>query len=58
MELRCGDMDRLHPLWPLPPAVPGQRPVSRVPAAAGGVGRAEAHGGPGNTQDGIAIACL
>ena len=43
VELRCDDMDRLHPLWPLPPAVSGQRPVSRVPAAATGAGRAEAH---------------
>ena len=32
VELRCDDMDRLHPPWPLPPAVPGQLPVSRVPA--------------------------
>ena len=44
VELRCDDMDRLHPLCPLPPAVSGQRPASRVPAAAAGAGRAEAHG--------------
>ena len=29
-------MDKLNPPWPLPPAVSGQRPVSRVPAAAAG----------------------
>ena len=34
VELHCDDMDKLHPPWPLPPAVSGQRPVSRVPAAA------------------------
>ena len=36
VELHYDDMDKLHPLWPLPPAVSGQRPVSRVPAAAAG----------------------
>ena len=46
----CDDMDRLHPLWPLPPAVSGQRPASRVPAAAAGAGRAEAHGGGPGTR--------
>ena len=30
------DMDKLHPPWPLPPAVSGQRPVSHAPAAAAG----------------------
>ena len=25
VELRCDDMDRLHPPWLLPPAVPGQQ---------------------------------
>ena len=33
VELHYDDMDKLHPPWPLPPAVSGQRPVSRVPAA-------------------------
>ena len=50
VELHCDDMDRLHPLWPLPPAVSGQRPASRVPAAAAGAGRAEAHGGGPRTR--------
>ena len=36
MELHYDDMDKLHSPWPLPPAVSGQRPVSRVPAAAAG----------------------
>ena len=36
VELHYDDMDKLHPPWPLPPAVSGQRPVSRVPAAAAG----------------------
>ena len=66
VELHYDDMDKLHPPWPLPPAVSGQRPVSRVPAAAAGadrVGRAaggwaEAHGGgPGETHGGV-ITCL
>ena len=74
VELHYDDMDKLHPPWPLPPAVSGQRPVSRVPAAAAqgpiirggrrGVGRAaggwaEAHGGgPGETHGGVMITCL
>ena len=45
VELHCDDMDKLHPPWPLPPAVSGQRPVSCVSAAAAGVGRA-GEGGP------------
>ena len=36
VELHYDDMDKLHPPWPLPPAASGQRPVSRVPAAAAG----------------------
>ena len=36
VELHYDDMDKLHPPWPLPPAVSEQRPVSRVPAAAAG----------------------
>ena len=36
VELHYDDMDKLHPPWPLPPAVSGQRPVSRVLAAAAG----------------------
>ena len=27
VELHRDDMDRFHPLWPLPPPVSGQRPV-------------------------------
>ena len=27
VELHYDDMDKLHPPWPLPPAVSGQRPV-------------------------------
>ena len=50
VELRCDDMDRLHPPWPLPPAVPGQRPVSRVPAAAARAGRAEVQSAALETQ--------
>ena len=50
VELRCNDRDKLHPLWPLPPAVSGQRPASRVPAAAAGAGRAEARGGGPGTR--------
>ena len=59
VELHYDDMDKLHPPWPLPPAVSGQRPVSRVPAAAAGVEWAEAHGGgPGETHGDIIIMCL
>ena len=36
LELHYDDMDKLHPPWPLPPVVSGQRPVSRVPTAAAG----------------------
>ena len=31
VELHYDDMNKLHPPWPLPPAVSGQRPISRVP---------------------------
>ena len=51
VELHYDDMDKLHPPWPLPPAVFGQRPVSRVPAAAAGVGRA-GEGGPRHMEVG------
>ena len=57
VELRCDDMDRLHPPWPLPPAVPGQQPVSRVPAAAAGASRAEAHGGGQGTRRMALLLC-
>ena len=46
MELHYDDMDNLHPLWPLPLAVSGQRP-----AAAAGVGRA-GEGGPRHMEVG------
>ena len=59
VELHYDDMNKLHPPWPLPPAVSGQRPVSRVPAAAAGAEWAEAHGGgPGETHGGVIITCL
>ena len=46
VELHYDDMDKLHPPWPLPPAVSGQRPVSRVPAAAAGAEWAGPQGRP------------
>ena len=72
VELHYDDMDKLHPPWPLPPAVSGQRPVSRVPAAAagaewagpqeGGPRRMEERRGkaeaPGETHGGVIITCL
>ena len=53
VELHYDDMDKLHPPWPLPPAVSGQRPVSRVPAAAAGAEWAgPQEGGPGRMEVG------
>ena len=63
VELHYDDMDKLHPPLPLPPAVSGQRPVSRVPAAAAGAEwagprRMEIGGGPGETHGGVIITRL
>ena len=59
VELHYDDMDKLHPPWPLPPAVSGQRPVSRVPAAAAGAEWAgPQEGGPGETHGGVIITYL
>ena len=66
MELHYNDIDKLHPPWPLPPAVSGQRPVSRVPAAAAGAewagpqeGRPRRMGRwAGETHGGVIIRCL
>ena len=66
VELHYDDMDKLHPPWPLPPAVSGQRPVSRVPAAAAGAEWAGPQEGgprrmevrPGETHGGVIITCL
>ena len=45
------DIDKLHPPWPLPPGVSGQRPVSRVLAAVAGVARAGEGGPRGKRRD-------
>ena len=49
VELHYDDMDKLHPPWPLPPAVSGQRPVSCVQAAAAGAS------GPGRRRVGMEV---
>ena len=59
VELHYDDMDKLHPPWPLPPAVSGQRPVSRVPAAAAGAEWAgPQESGPEETHGGVISTCL
>ena len=66
VELHYDDMNKLHPPWPLPPAVSGAATGQSRPGCGGrrGVGRAaggwaEAHGGgPGKTHGGVIITCL